>query len=49
MNLVLVAVLTLAAETFKDVVGLSRPEVAQALVERFDLEEKARSRMSEWL
>ena len=36
------------AEAFKDVVGLPRWEVAQALVERFDLEEKARSRMAEF-
>ena len=37
-----------AVEAFKDLVGLSRREVAQALVERFDLEEKARSRMAEF-
>ncbi len=37
-----------AVEAFKDVVGLPRREVAQALVERFDLEEKARSRMAEF-
>jgi len=35
-------------EAFKDVVGLPRWEVAQSLVERFDLEEKARSRMAEF-
>jgi len=35
-------------EAFKDVVGLPRWEVAQALVERFDLEEKARARMAEF-
>ncbi len=35
-------------EAFKNVVGLSRREVAQALVERFDLEEKARARMAEF-
>lgn len=32
-------------EAFKDVVGLSRREVAMALVDRFGLEEKARSEM----
>jgi beta-phosphoglucomutase-like phosphatase (HAD superfamily) len=32
-------------EAFKDVVGLSRREVAIALVERFDLQEKAAARM----
>jgi beta-phosphoglucomutase len=37
-----------AVEAFKDVVGLPRREVAQALVERFDLEEKGRSRMAEF-
>jgi beta-phosphoglucomutase len=37
-----------AVEAFKEVVGLSRQEVATALVERFDLEEKARSRMAEF-
>jgi HAD superfamily hydrolase (TIGR01549 family) len=37
-----------AVEAFKDVVGLSRREVAQALVERFDLGEKARSHMAEF-
>jgi len=36
------------AEAFKDVVGLARRDVAQALVERFDLEAKARSRMAEF-
>jgi HAD superfamily hydrolase (TIGR01549 family) len=35
-------------ETFKEVVGLSRREVAQALVGRFDLEEAARRRMAEF-
>jgi beta-phosphoglucomutase len=35
-------------EAFKEVVGRSRAEVAQALVERFDLEEKAASRMEEF-
>ena len=35
-------------EAFKEVVGLPRSEVAQALVERFDLEEKARVRMAEF-
>jgi HAD superfamily hydrolase (TIGR01549 family) len=35
-------------EAFKDVVGLSRREVAVALVERFGLEEAARSRMAEF-
>jgi len=35
-------------EAFEDVVGLSRREVAQALVERFGLEEKARARMDEF-
>ena len=35
-------------EAFKDVVGLSRREVAMALTERFDLEEKARARMDEF-
>jgi len=35
-------------EAFKGVVGLSRQEVAAVLVERFDLEEKARSRMAEF-
>ncbi|PKO04799.1 MAG: hypothetical protein CVU41_15035 [Chloroflexi bacterium HGW-Chloroflexi-3] len=33
---------------FKDVVGLSRREVAQGLLERFHLEEAARSRMEEF-
>ena len=35
-------------DAFKDLVGLSRREVAQALVERFDLEETARARMAEF-
>ncbi len=35
-------------DAFKDVVGLSRREVAQALVERFDLEDAARARMAEF-
>ncbi len=35
-------------DAFKDVVGLSRREVAQALVERFDLEGAARARMAEF-
>ncbi|VAW29991.1 hypothetical protein MNBD_CHLOROFLEXI01-3909 [hydrothermal vent metagenome] len=35
-------------EAFKDVVGLSRREVATALVERFDLQEKAAVRMAEF-
>lgn len=35
-------------EAFKDVVGLSRKEVAQTLMERFDLEEKAKNRMDEF-
>jgi len=35
-------------EAFKGVVGLSRREVAQSLVERFDLEDKTRSRMAEF-
>lgn len=35
-------------EAFKDVVGLSRREVALALVERFDLQEKAAGRMAEF-
>ncbi|NIR47698.1 HAD family phosphatase [candidate division KSB1 bacterium] len=33
---------------FKDVVGLSRHEVAQALMQRFELEDAARARMSEF-
>jgi len=37
-----------AVEAFKDVVGLPRREVAQALVERFDLEPGGRSRMAEF-
>ena len=35
-------------EAFKDVVGLSRQEVASTLVERFDLRETARKRMDEF-
>ncbi len=35
-------------EAFKEVVGLSRQEVAQALIQRFDLEEAARSRLAEF-
>lgn len=35
-------------EAFKDVVGLSRREVALMLVERFDLEARAAARMSEF-
>jgi HAD superfamily hydrolase (TIGR01509 family) len=35
-------------KAFKDVVGRSRREVALALMERFDLEERARSRMAEF-
>jgi beta-phosphoglucomutase len=35
-------------EAFKEVVGLPRREVAQALVKRFDLEEKSRARMAEF-
>jgi HAD superfamily hydrolase (TIGR01509 family) len=35
-------------EAFKQVVGLSRHEVAQALVNKFDLEDKASSRMAEF-
>lgn len=35
-------------EAFRDVVGLPRREVAQALVERFDLEQKAQARMAEF-
>jgi HAD superfamily hydrolase (TIGR01509 family) len=35
-------------EAYKQVVGLSRREVAQGLVERFDLEEAARARMAEF-
>ena len=35
-------------EAFKDVVGLSRREVAQALMARFGLEERARARMMEF-
>ena len=35
-------------EAFKDVVGLSRQEVATALLQRFGLEEAARARMAEF-
>lgn len=35
-------------EAFKDVVGLSRREVALTLMERFDLERRARDRMGEF-
>lgn len=35
-------------EAFKDVVGLSRAEVAAALVERFNLSEKSKLRMEEF-
>ena len=35
-------------EAFKDVVGLSRREVARTLLERFDLEGPARARMDEF-
>lgn len=35
-------------EAFKDVVGLSRQEVAIALLHRFGLEEAARARMAEF-
>ena len=35
-------------EAFKDVVGRSRREVALALMERFDLEDAARARMTEF-
>jgi HAD superfamily hydrolase (TIGR01509 family) len=35
-------------EAFKEVVGLPRREVAQQLVDQFQLEEKARARMSEF-
>lgn len=35
-------------EAFKDVVGLSRREVATTLMERFDLEEKSKSLMDEY-
>lgn len=35
-------------EAFKDVVGLPRREVAQQLVDRFQLQAKARERMSEY-
>lgn len=37
-----------AMAAFKEVVGLSRQEVAQALIRRFDLQETARSRMAEF-
>lgn len=36
-----------AMAAFKDLVGLSRREVVLGLIERFDLEEAARSRMAE--
>ncbi|MCJ7535768.1 MAG: hypothetical protein MUO57_09570, partial [Anaerolineales bacterium] len=35
-------------EAFKEVVGLARQEVAQTLVDRFDLQEKAAERMAEF-
>ena len=35
-------------EAFKDLVGLSRQEVAVGLMQRFDLEEAARARMAEF-
>ena len=35
-------------EAFKDVVGLSRQEVAASLVKRFDLAERAQGRMAEF-
>lgn len=35
-------------EAFKDLVGLSRQEVAVGLLQRFDLEEAARARMAEF-
>ncbi|MGB3700888.1 MAG: HAD family phosphatase [Anaerolineales bacterium] len=35
-------------EAFKDVVGLARQEVAQTLVDRFELQEKAAERMAEF-
>jgi len=38
----------LVIDAFKEVVGLSRQEVAQTLVERFDLQEKAAGRMMEF-
>jgi HAD superfamily hydrolase (TIGR01549 family) len=37
-----------AVEAFKELVGLSRREVAQGLIERFGLNEAARSRMAEF-
>lgn len=37
-----------AVAAFKDVVGLSRQEVAEALILRFDLQETAQSRMAEF-
>jgi HAD superfamily hydrolase (TIGR01509 family) len=37
-----------ALDAFKDVVGLSRREVALALIERFDLETQAAARMSDF-
>ncbi len=39
---------TQVLEAFKQVVGLSRLEVALALIERFGLEEAARARMAEF-
>ena len=39
---------TAVIEAFKDVVGLSRQEVATALVERFELNEKASAKMIEF-
>lgn len=39
---------SLVIDAFKDVVGLSRREVAQALLERFNLNEAARNRMEEF-
>lgn len=38
----------MVVEAFKDVVGLSRREVSQALVSRFNLEESARARMGDF-
>ncbi|HEX9326086.1 MAG TPA: hypothetical protein VF915_06185 [Reyranella sp.] len=35
-------------EAFRDLVGLSRQEVATALLERFGLEDAARARMAEF-
>lgn len=39
---------TMVVEAFKDVVGLSRREVAQGLLERFQLEQAAGNRMEEF-